>query len=83
MLEEIGLKRLNIKHLIYILLERHSKKLKGVSIRLNLIIAVYIDNIIIISQTKAVINNFKMQLNRHFNIKDIGEASNYLGIKIV
>ena len=83
MLEEIGLKRLNIKHLIYILLERYSKKLKGVSIRLDLVIAVYINDIIIISQTKAVINNFKMQLNRHFNIKDIREASNYLGIKIV
>jgi len=82
-LEEIGLRRLNIKHLIYVLLERHSKKLKGVSIGLDLVIAIYINNIIIISQTKAVINNFKMQLSRHFNIKDIREALNYLGIKIV
>ena len=83
MLKEIGLRRLNIDYLVYILLERDSKKLKGVFIRLDLVIAVYINNIIIIGQTKAVINNFKMQLSRHFNIKDLGEAANYLGIKIV
>ena len=82
-MEEIGLRRLDTKYLVYVLLERDSKKPKGVFIRPNLIIAVYIDNIIIIGRTKAVISNFKKQLSRHFNIKDIGEALDYLGIKIV
>ena len=79
----MGLRRLNTKHLVYVLLERDSKKLKGVFIRPNLVIAVYVDDIIIIRRTKAVISNFKKQLSRHFNIKDIREALDYLGIKIV
>jgi len=82
-LEEMGLRRLDTDHSVYVLLERDSKKPKGVFIRLDLVIAVYINNIIIIGQTKAIINNFKMQLSRHFNIKDLGEAADYLGIEIV
>ena len=83
MLKKIELRRLDTNHLVYILLKRDSKKPKGVFIRLDLVIAVYVNNIIIIGQTKAVINNFKMQLSKHFNIKDLGEATDYLGIKIV
>jgi len=76
-LKEIRLRRLNIDYLVYILLERDSKKPKRVFIRLDLVIAVYINNIIIIKQTKAIINNFKMQLSKHFNIKDLREAADY------
>ena len=83
MLEEIGLKRLNTKHLVYVLLERKGKKLQGIYIRLNLVIAVYVDDIIIISRIRAVIKDFKDQLSSKFNIKNLGKASNYLGIEIV
>ena len=79
----MGLQRLNTKHLVYVLLERNSKKLQGVFIGPDLVIAVYVNNIIIIGQTKAIINNFKMQLSKHFNIKDLGEAADYLSIEIV
>src|SRR5271165_1492824 len=79
----MGLRRLDTDHLVYVLLERDSKKPKGVFIRPDLVIAVYIDNIIIIGWTKAVINDFKMQLSRHFNIKDLEEAADYFGIEIV
>ena len=82
-LEEIGLRRLDTEHSVYVLLERDGKKPEGVFIRPDLVIAVYIDNIMIISQTKAVISDFKKQLSRHFNIKNMGEASDYLGIEIV
>ena len=44
----MGLRRLDTDYSVYILLKRDSKKPKGVFIRLDLIIAVYINNIIII-----------------------------------
>jgi hypothetical protein len=82
-LKGIGLRRLDTKHLVYVLLERHSKKPKGVFIGPDLVIAVYVDDIMIISCTRAVIKDFKNQLSSKFNIKDLGKASDYLGIKIV
>jgi hypothetical protein len=36
-----------------------------------------------IRQHKTIINDFKSQLGKKFNIKDIGEAIDYLGIEIV
>src|SRR5271167_4314134 len=79
----MGLQRLNTKHLVYVLLERNSKKLQGVFIGPDLVIAVYVDNIIIIGCTKAVIKDFKERLSTQFNIKDLGDAFDYLGIEIV
>ena len=52
-------------------------------IGLDLVIAVYVNNIIIIGCTKAVIKDFKERLSTQFNIKDLGDASDYLGIEIV
>jgi hypothetical protein len=43
---------------------------------------VYVDNILIIGKNKAIIDLFKKSLNAHFKIKDLGEAVNYLDIKI-
>jgi len=37
----------------------------------------------IIGRSKTIIQDFKNQLSRKFNIKDIGEASDYLGIEIL
>ena len=82
-LEEIGLKRLNTEHLVYVLLQRQGKKPQGVFVGPDLVIAVYVDDIIMIRQHKTIINDFKSQLGKKFNIKDIREATDYLGIEIV
>jgi hypothetical protein len=47
-----------------------------------MIITVYVNDILIIGKNKAIINLFKKSLNAHFKIKDLGEAVNYLSIKI-
>jgi hypothetical protein len=48
----------------------------------EMIITVYVDNILIIGKNKAVINLFKKSLSAHFKIKNLGEAVDYLGIEI-
>jgi hypothetical protein len=48
----------------------------------EIIVTVYVNNILIIGKNKAIINLFKKSLSAHFKIKDLGEAVNYLGIKI-
>jgi adenine specific DNA methylase Mod len=47
------------------------------------VIAVYINNIIIIRRYRLIIQEFKRQLNKKFYIKDLGEATDYLDIEIV
>jgi hypothetical protein len=47
-----------------------------------MIVTVYVDDILIIGKNKTVINLFKKSLSAHFKIKNLGEAVNYLGIKI-
>jgi hypothetical protein len=49
---------------------------------LEIIVTVYVDNILIIGKNRAVIDLFKKNLSAHFKIKDLGEAVNYLGIEI-
>jgi hypothetical protein len=51
-------------------------------VSLKMIITVYVDNILIIGKNRTVINLFKKSLNTYFKIKDLGEAVDYLGIKI-
>jgi hypothetical protein len=48
----------------------------------EIIVTVYVNNILIIGKNKTVINLFKKSLNTYFKIKDLGEAVNYLGIEI-
>jgi hypothetical protein len=48
----------------------------------EIIVTVYVNNILIIDKNKAVINLFKKNLSAHFKIKNLGEAVDYLGIKI-
>jgi len=81
-LEEMGLKRLDTEHSVYVLLSREGKKPQSVFIGPDLVIAVYVDDIMMIGRHKLVIQEFKKQLNEKFDIKDIGEATDYLGIEI-
>ena len=81
-LEEMGLRRLDTEHSVYVLLSREGKKPKSVFIGPDLVIAVYVDDIMMIGRTNHVIQEFKRLLNKKFDIKDIGEATDYLGIQI-
>lgn len=59
-----------------------SKKPQGVFIRPDLVLAVYVGSIRMIGRSKNVIKDFKSQLSKKFNTKDIGKALDYLGIEI-
>jgi hypothetical protein len=48
----------------------------------EMIITVYVDDILIIGKNKAVIDLFKKSLSVYFKIKDLGETVDYLGIEI-
>jgi hypothetical protein len=74
-LEEIGLRRLDTEHSVYVLLARQGKKPQGVFIGPDLVIAVYVDDIMMIGRSEAIIKDFKNQLSKPFDIKDMGEAS--------
>jgi len=82
-LEVLRLSRLEIKHSIYIFINRKNKELKGIYIRSDLVIRVYVDDILIIRRNKTVIQDFKDSFRKKFNIKDIEEIQNYLKIKII
>lgn len=81
-MKEIGLRRLDTKHSVYVLLSREDKKPQAVFIGPDLVIAVYVDDIIMIRCHKLVIQKFKKQLSKRFNIKDIDKVTDYLGIEI-
>ena len=48
----------------------------------DLIVTVYVDNLIIVARTKGIIENFKRSLIKRFNIKDFNKITDYLKIKI-
>jgi hypothetical protein len=79
-LEEMGLRRLDTEHSVYVLLQRHGKKPQEVFIGPDLVIAVYVDDIMMIGRHRLIIQEFKSQLSKKFHIKDLGEATDYLGI---
>src|SRR6266498_4971019 len=81
--EILGLIRLEIEHSIYTLMNRKDKKLKDIYMVSDLIIAVYIDDILIIGRNKIVIQNFKDSFRKKFNIKDIRKIQDYLKIEII
>lgn len=45
-------------------------------------ILVYVDDIIITSDSEQYIKNFETLLNRYFKIENLGEVTNYLSIKV-
>ena len=48
----------------------------------DLIVTVYVDNLIIMARTKGIIEDFKKNLIKRFDIKDFGEITDYLKIEI-
>ena len=71
------------EHSIYIFINRKDKELKGVYVGSDLVIVVYVDDILIIGRNKIVIQDFKDFFRKKFNIKDMGEIQDYLGIEII
>ena len=48
----------------------------------KLIVAVYIDDIIVFSNYKESVANFKLKLEKNFPIKDLGKANLIFGINL-
>ena len=46
------------------------------------ILSLYVDGILLVENSKEMINTAKMWLSSNFEIKDMGEASYVLGVKI-
>ncbi len=49
----------------------------------DLIIIVYVDDILIIKRNKIIIQDFKDSFRKKFNIKDMREIQDYLEIEII
>jgi len=64
-------------------MNRKDKELKGVYVGSELVIAVYVDDILIIGRNKTVIQDFKDSFRKKFNIKDIRKIQDYLEIEII
>ena len=50
---------------------------------LHVIISLYMDNMLIFGSNMHVINETKNMLKSHFDMKDLGEVSFILGMKII
>src|SRR3954471_11903764 len=64
--------KLNADHSVYI--RRLEKSLA--------IIALYVDDLLILANSKEIINALKGQLSNEFRITDVGEVHHFLGIQI-
>ena len=71
-LEELGFERCPYEHGVYT--RRSSGEI--------LIIGVYVDDLLITGTSIAVINEFKEQMNKRFEMSDLGKLSHYLGIEV-
>lgn len=71
-LEELGFGRCPYDHAVY------TKKIDGET----LIIAVYVDDLLITGTSKAAISWFKAQMSNKFEMSDLGLLSHYLGIEV-
>ncbi|KAG7662228.1 uncharacterized protein J8A68_004238 [[Candida] subhashii] len=69
-LGEIGLSRTENKGGLFV------GKINGVEI----IVAIYVDDLFMVAQDEDVLNTFKESLNKYFELKYFGEVSEYLGI---
>ncbi|MGD0511293.1 MAG: reverse transcriptase domain-containing protein, partial [Candidatus Micrarchaeaceae archaeon] len=73
--KSLGLERSRADPAVYI----EQDPLRG---QLPLIVAIYVDDLIIVHKDMAKINKIKEALNAKFNMKDLGEVKNLLGIEV-
>ena len=71
-LEEMGLSRCPYEHAVYIKKEGEE----------SLIVAVYVDDLLITSTSVGIIERFKKEMSSHFDMSDLGRLSYYLGIEV-
>ena len=48
-----------------------------------LIVAIYVDDLFVTGSTMRVINQFKMDMSRQFEMSDLGKLTYYLGIEVI
>lgn len=71
-LEDMGLMKCPHEHAVY-------TKREGEEI---LIVAVYVDDLLITGTSTSIIKRFKAEMNAHFDMNDLGKLSYYLGIEV-
>jgi hypothetical protein len=95
-LRELGLVQLQSEHSVFTKLDEKRRKLQkqagkteeeflGYYVGPELIVAVYVDDLLIIGKTREVVKQFKQSLATRVSMKDLGDdddARDYLGIEI-
>lgn len=71
-LESLGFTKCPYEHAVYV--KREDKE--------TVIIGVYVDDLLITGSSMTVINRFKDQMNKEFEMSDLGKLSHYLGIEV-
>ncbi|KAL8116648.1 hypothetical protein AgCh_022990 [Apium graveolens] len=71
-LEEMGLTRCPYEHAVYTKKEGNK----------SLIVAVYIDDLLITNTSTSIIERFKKEMSTHFDMSDLGKLAYYLGIEV-
>lgn len=71
-LESMGLTRCPYEHAVYT--KKDGKE--------TLIVAVYVDDLLITGTNASIISDFKAQMDKHFEMSDMGLLSYYLGIEV-
>ncbi|CAM8927036.1 unnamed protein product [Rhodiola kirilowii] len=56
--------------------------LKNMNAKYPAFVLLYVDDMLIISDSRLVINSIKSDIKKHFDMKDMGEAQRILGVKI-
>lgn len=71
-LESLSFKRCPSEHAVYTRQEGEDK----------MIVAVYVDDLLVIGNNVSMIEKFKQQMNQKFDMSDMGMLSYYLGIEV-
>ena len=71
-LESLGFLRCPYEHAVYTKKEGNE----------NLLIAVYVDDLLVTGSSKTMIEQFKKQMNLKFEMSDLGKLSYYLGMEV-
>ncbi|CAM8887156.1 unnamed protein product [Rhodiola kirilowii] len=56
--------------------------LKNMNAKYPAFVLLYVDDMLIISESRPIVNNIKSDLKKHFDMKDLGEAQRILGVRI-
>lgn len=71
-LESLGFKRCPSEHAVYTRKEGEN----------NLIVAVYVDDLLVTGSDVSMIESFKKQMSQKFEMTDMGKLSYYLGVEV-